>query len=272
MKTSVKGDRYITSVILGISIIFWIILLADPGGIMGIEHCHMTAGGSSKVSLPMLLQMNPFSDMMLGWILMVLAMMLPKLITPVQYIYAKSFKRRRLKLSLLFVISYTVVWSVMGIMMNIVILGFSLLLPNSFLPALGIGIIALIWQFSPVKQRCLNRGHDHIPIAAFGWRADLDVLKFGMMHGLWCICSGWALMLFPMVLPEGHNLGMIIVTVIMISEHMEHPRLPKWNFDFRVKLVRIIVSRFKIILHRNEEAQYRISYKSFIGLLPKTEK
>ena len=261
MKTTVRDGSYITAAILIISSIFWIILLLNPGGMMGIKHCHMTADGVSNVSLKMMLQMNPFSDMMTGWILMVLAMMLPKLISPVQYIYARSLKRRRFWLSLLFVLSYTMVWTVMGVVMNAVILGFNLLFPGgSYIPSLIIGVIALIWQFSPVKQLCLNRGHDHSSIAAFGWAADRDVLKFGMMHGIWCIGSGWALMLFPMILPEGHNLAMILVTFIMISEHMEHPRYPRWYFDFRLKLLRIMVGRIKINFKRKEEIQPQVNF------------
>lgn len=259
MKTSVRDDSYITAAILIISIVFWIVLLLNPGGIMGIKHCHMVTDGSSDVSLRMLLQMNPFSDMMTAWILMVLAMMLPKLISPVQYIYARSLKRRRLWLCLLFVLSYTIVWTVMGVMMNAVILGFNLLFPGgSYIPALIVGIIALIWQFSPVKQRCLNRGHDHRSVAAFGWAADRDVLRFGAVHGLWCIGSGWALMLFPMLLPEGHNLAMVLVTVIMISEHMEHPRYPRWYFDVRLKLIRILIARMKMRAKRKEEIHHPV--------------
>src|SRR3546814_20852665 len=73
-----------------------------------------------------------------------------------------------------------------------VILGVNLLMPMSYIPALVVGIIALVWQFSPVKQRCLNRGHDHRPLAAFGWRAHRDALLFGSVHGIWCVGSGWA--------------------------------------------------------------------------------
>lgn len=60
----------------------------------------------------------------------------------------------------------------------------------------------------------------------------------GLDHGLWCFGSGWALMLFPMLLPAGHNLAMLAVTVLMISEHLEHPKTPRWRFNFSGKLLR----------------------------------
>lgn len=246
MKTS-KRIRYSISIsILAVSAVFWVILLFNPGGIMTVKHCHVTLEGPSKASLQMMLQMNPVSDLMIGWTLMVLAMMLPKLITPVQYIYDRSFKSRRLGAALLFISGYTAVWIVMGFFMNALIVGLNLLLPNSYIPAIAIGVIAVIWQFSPVKQRCLNRGHDHVSLAAFGSEANRDAFMFGMMHGVWCVGAGWALMLFPMLLPSGHNVAMMVVTFIMISEHMEHPKFPKWYFTFRLKLLRIIIAQTKV--------------------------
>lgn len=248
MKLSKRIRYSISTAILAVSAVFWIILLFDPGGIMTVKHCHITMKGPSIASLQMILQMNPISDLMIGWTLMVLAMMLPKLIAPVQYIYEYSFKSRRFWSALLFIFGYTAVWIVMGFFMNVVIVGLNLLLPNSYMPAIGIGIIAVIWQFSPIKQRCLNRGHDHVTLAAFGSEADRDALMFGIMHGIWCVGAGWALMLFPMLLPAGHNLAMLAVTFIMISEHMEHPRLPGWHFSFRLKLLRVIFAQARISL------------------------
>lgn len=248
MKTS-KRIRYSVSItILAASAFFWVILLFNPGGIMTVKHCHVTLEGPSKASLQMMLQMNPVSDMMMGWTLMVLAMMLPKLITPVQYIYDRSFKSRRFWSALLFILGYTAVWIVMGFFMNAIIVGLNLLLPNSYIPALGVGIIAVIWQFSPIKQKCLNRGHDHVPLAAFGSEADRDAFMFGIIHGIWCVGAGWALMLFPMLLPSGHDLAMIVVTFIMISEHMEHPRFPGWHFSFRLKLLRMMIAQTRLNL------------------------
>lgn len=245
MTTSKRISYSISITILAVSALFWVILLFNPGGIMTVKHCHVTLEGPSKASLQMMLQMNPVSDLMTGWTLMVLAMMLPKLIAPVQYIYNRSFKNRRFASALLFIFGYTAVWIVMGFFMNAIIVGLNLLWPNSYIPAIGVGIIAVIWQFSPIKQRCLNRGHNHLPLAAFGPEANRDAIMFGIMHGVWCVGAGWALMLFPMLLPAGHNLAMIVVTFIMISEHMEHPRFPRWHFSFRLKLLRVIMARTK---------------------------
>jgi predicted metal-binding membrane protein len=233
----------ISIVILGITIIVWVLLLFNPGHIMTIEHCLVSDSGPSKASFQMLLDMNPVSSQLTGWGLMVIAMMLPKLIFPVRDIYERSLPRYRLPLSLLFLSGYIAAWMVVGLVMMTVILGLHLLMPGSFLPATGLGIIAMVWQFSPAKQRCLNRGHDHRTLAAFGWPAHRDAWLFGIMHGVWCVGSGWAIMLLPMLLPSGHNMAMIVVTLVMISEHMEHPQIPRWRINPRTKLFRIVAAQ-----------------------------
>jgi hypothetical protein len=248
MRLSESVRTLISLVILGISILVWVLLLINPGHIMTVERCHVSDSGPSVTSLHMLLEMNPIYSLLSGWGLMVVAMMLPKLIIPIQQIYARSFKRCRFLSSLLFVFGYIGVWMLVGIFLIAAILGLHLLMPNSYFPAIGLGTIAIVWQFSPVKQRCLNKGHGHQTLAAFGWAANRDALLFGVMHGVWCVGSGWALMLLPMMLPKSHNIAMIAVTLIMLSEHLEHPQLPRWRMDFRFKLFRVIVAQTKIRL------------------------
>jgi predicted metal-binding membrane protein len=181
---------------------------------------------------------------------MVVAMMLPKITTAVMHIYGSSLKRLRLILSVLFVLAYFTVWMFVSLGMIAFKMAGHLLMPASYLPAILIGVIALIWQFSPVKQRCLNRGHEHSVLSAFGWAAYRDTLRFGIMHGLWCVGAGWAIMLLPMLLPVGHTLAMIPVTLIMLSEHMEHPQYPQWRINFRGKLFRIILVQAQLKLKR----------------------
>lgn len=246
MRLSVKSSTVISLVIFTASILAWVVILFNPGHIMTMEHCHVSDAGPSATSLKMLLQMNPVSSQLAGWLLMVAAMMLPKLIVPILHIWRHSLRRRRLSLSLLFVLGYTGVWMVAGIAMIAAIIALHLLMPGSYLPAIALSIIAIIWQCSPVKQLCLNRGHDHRTLAAFGWPAARDALQFGVMHGVWCAGSGWAIMLLPMLLPSGHNFAMILVTFIMLSEHFEHPKMPRWRIDLRGKLFRLIAAQAQI--------------------------
>lgn len=248
MTISPRGRARVNISILLMSAITWTMLLVNPGSIMTLAHCPVTDSGASLVSFQMLLAMNPISSMMAGWALMLVAMMSPTLITPFRHILNRSFKRRRARSVTLFVVGYTAIWMAAGGVLIAVMLMLNLLVPQSYLPAVGVGIIAFVWQCSPIKQRCLNRNHNHSELAAFGIAADLDALHFGITHGVWCVGSCWALMLFPMLLSEGHFAAMVAVTFLMISERLEQPRPLSWRLRLRGKLIRIVVAQTRIRL------------------------
>lgn len=248
MKLSRDKRSAISLVMISISIAVWVLLLINPWHILTMAHC--SDMGTLPPSLQMLLMITPISLLLTGWALMVVAMMLPKLILPIWYIYGCSLKHHRFPSALLFVTGYVAVWMVAGLFLLSAILAVNLLIAQSYLPAIIAGIAALLWQFSPVKQRFLNRGHNHPALAAFGWPASRDALLFGINHGLWCIGSGWALMLFPMLLPKGHDLAMIIVAFVMLSEHLEHPQVPRWHLRWGSKLMRILFAQTQIGLKR----------------------
>jgi predicted metal-binding membrane protein len=234
--------------VLLISLVTWMMLLVTPGSIMTLAHCPATDSGASLASFQMLLAMNPISSLTAGWALMLVAMMSPMLITPIHHIRERSFKRRRAWAVTLFVIGYAAIWMAAGGVLIAVMLILNLLVPQSYLPAVMAGIIAFVWQCSPIKQRCLNRCHNHSELAAFGIAADLDALRFGVTHGVWCVGSCWALMLLPMLLSQGHFAGMAAVTFVMTSERLEQPRGLSWRLRFPGKLMRIAITQTRIRL------------------------
>lgn len=236
--------------ILLISAIAWMMLLVNPGSIMTLAHCPVTDSGASSASLKMLLAMNPPSSMAAGWALMLVAMMSATLIAPIGHIFERSFKSRRAWSVILFVTGYAAIWMTAGSALLAVKLGLSLLAPQSYLPAAVVGLIAFVWQCSPLKQRCLNRGHNHRELAAFGIAADRDAFHFGITHGLWCVGSCWALMLFPMLLAQGHLAAMAAVTFLMISERLEEPQPLSWALRVRGKLMRIMIAQTRILMHQ----------------------
>jgi predicted metal-binding membrane protein len=250
MTISTRERARVNIPILLISAVTWMMLLVNPGSIMTLAHCPVTDSGASLVAFQMLLEMNPISSMMAGWALMLVAMMSPTLITPLRHILNRSFKRRRARSVTLFVVGYAAIWmAAVGVLIAVMLM-LNLLAPQSYLPAVGVGIIAFVWQCSPIKQRCLNRGHNHSELAAFGIAADLDALRFGITHGVWCVGSCWALMLLPMLLLQGHFAAMAVVTFVMISERLEQPRPLSWRLRFPGKLMRIVVAQTRIRLQR----------------------
>ncbi|WP_299682068.1 DUF2182 domain-containing protein [uncultured Dokdonia sp.] len=249
MKIFKNLTNSISFVVITVSFLFWMILLFDPLNIMGGHSGHGSHGGhEGHMEMTNTTNTAIISGLMIGWIIMVVAMMLPKLISPIEHIYLKSLKRKRISSIILFITGYVFIWTIVGLFMNLIIVTLTNKMPGSYIPALIIGGIAIVWQFSPIKQRFLNLGHDHRAIKAFGWSASKDACLFGMEHGIWCFGSGWALMWFPMLLPQGHNLAMLLVMFMMVSEHMEQPQLPRWRFDFRMKLWRILKAQTKLKL------------------------
>jgi predicted metal-binding membrane protein len=237
--------------VLLLSAAAWIWLLVDPGGLMMQAHCAATVFGGGlplPASLPMLLAMNPPASLAAGWGLMLVAMMSPALILPIGHLRLRSFKRRRARAIVLFVAGYAAIWMAVGGVLLAGALAVGWLAPNSYLPAAGVTLLAIVWQLSPVKQRCLNRCHAHTELAAFGVAADLDALRFGASHGVWCAGSCWALMLSSMLLPRGHVAAMALVAVLTFSERLEYPRPPRWRWRGLGKVSRIAVAQARIRL------------------------
>lgn len=250
MTTSTRERARVNIPILLISAVTWMMLLVNPGGIMTLSHCPVTDSGASLASFQMMLEMNPLSSLMTGWALMLVAMMSPTLTAPLRHVINRSLKRRRARSVTLFLVGYAAIWMAAGGVLIAVMLMLSLLAPQSYLPAVGVGVIAFVWQCSPAKQRCLNRAHNHSELAAFGIAADMDALRFGITHGVWCVGSCWALMLLPMLLLQGHFAAMAVAAFVMASERLERPRPLGWRLRFPGKLMRILVARTRIRLQR----------------------
>src|SRR4051812_30562821 len=212
--------------VLAVSLIAWIAIVLEP---RAASCCAANGAGGS---LKMLMVANPPGALAMDWALMLVAMMAPMLVAPLYHIRISSFARRRLRSMALFVVGYGAIWMAAGVVIVAVELAATWLLPQSYLPAMIAGLIALVWQASPFKQRCLNRCHNHRPLAAFGIAADLDALRFGLGNGLWCTASCWSAMLFPMLLPQGqaHFIAMAAVALLMFCERLDPPKTPAWQW------------------------------------------
>jgi len=221
--------------------------VATPASAMPHNHYPLTKAGVSLDSFPMLL---PISSLMAGWALMLVAMMSLTLIAPICHVIERSFRRRRARSVTLFVIGYAVIWMAAGVVLIATMLMLNILMPQSYFPAVAVVIVAFVWQCSPIKQRCLNRNHNHRALAAFGIAADRDALHFGITHGAWCVGSCWLLMLLPMVVPYGHFAVMAVVSFVMTDERLEHPKPLSWCLRPRGTLMRMIVAQSQIRLHR----------------------
>ena len=176
--------------------------------------------------------------------LMFAAMMAPLIGPPVLHIRERSFASRRARATALFVIGYGVPWLAAS---AVLLYGASWIVSKESPLLLVVTVVAIAaWQCSPMKQRCLNRSHAHTALPAFGWKADLGVLRFGLVHAWWCIGSCFALMLLPMLFTRGHLVIMALVTLWMIGERLERAMPPAWRWRGPMNVIRIAVGQAKM--------------------------
>jgi predicted metal-binding membrane protein len=187
-----------------------------------------------------------------SWLLMLVAMMSPVLIAPICHIRFRSFRYRRVRSVALFVAGYAAPWTALGGVLMTMDLAVKSFAPPVYLAPACMAVIALVWQCSPIKQRCLNRCHAHTELAAFGTAADLDAIRFGTTHGLWCAGSCWALMLFPMLLPSGQVPAMALVSALIFSERIERPMQPSWRWRGLGRVARLVIGQTRIRLHAHD--------------------
>lgn len=187
-----------------------------------------------------------------GFAAMLLAMMPPLLSGPLLHVWRRSLSRRQFRAVALFMMGYGLTWLAAGVPL----IAMSLLLRSvaadvNWSPA-AFGIpVALAWQVTPLKQISLNRCHGRPPLAAFGFRAEVDALAYGAGHGVWCVGACWALMLVPLS-ASGllHWTAMVPVMLISIVERVRAPQLPRW----RAALPRLQLPLWAISKHMERTA------------------
>lgn len=196
-------------------------------------------------------------------VLMFAAMMLPLSGAPLRYVRDCSRARRPGWAVALFTAGYALPWIATGVVLLAVARRMSAA-DSPTVPWLAVMAVA-VFQASPAKQWCLNRCHAYPPLAAFGARADLNVLRFGLRHAGWCIGSCAALMLLPMLLTRGHLAGMAGVTVLIAGEKLGEPAPPRWRWRGPGKSVRLALAQTRTSLIARRSASVRARLPSPAG-------
>jgi predicted metal-binding membrane protein len=238
-----RARRRISVGVLLVSALAWAMLVSVPTHPWVVDLC---ASGATRWSWSLwaaLLQGSAPGLLAAGWLLMLLAMMAPTLVAPLLHVHQRSFRRRRARSLGLFGLGYFALWMLAGVALTLLQLMVLSTAPADGWPALAALLLALLWQCSPAKQRCLNRSHNHRALAAFGRAADRDAFAFGLSHGVWCFGSCWALMLLPMLWVQGHGFAMLAVTAVMVGERLEGPQPPRWKLRGLGKPMRIAIVR-----------------------------
>ncbi len=164
-----------------------------------------------------------------GWLLMSAAMMLPTTLPLLQIFRRLSAERgdRRLLLALL-IAGYLAVWTGFGLAAHGLDIGLHALAERSIWLTfngwvLGTAVlgIAALYQFSPLKYRCLDKCRTPLSFAMARWRGTehrKHAFLLGVDHGLFCVGCCWALMLLMFVVGTGNVGWMLLLGAIMAAE------------------------------------------------------
>ncbi|GAB4190701.1 MAG: hypothetical protein OHK0022_03710 [Roseiflexaceae bacterium] len=148
-----------------------------------------------------------------GWAVMTAAMMLPTA-APLTLLFARLVRRRpdRRWLVALLLLGYLVVWLLFGMaaragygMLDALAVAFWVSPPDWSISAALLGLAGL-YQFSPLKERCLDACRSPMQLIAAHWTGRdhwRQALLLGAHHGLFCVGCCWALMLLMFAVGAG---------------------------------------------------------------------
>jgi predicted metal-binding membrane protein len=167
-----------------------------------------------------------------GWTLMTVAMMLPTSM-PLVTLFRRLTRQRpdRLRLVILLVVGYLGIWVLFGGLAHLgdlfvhgAVEHSAWLGANAWIIGASTIMVAGIYQFTPLKYRCLDKCRSPLSFIAEHWRGSQEALqafRLGVHHGLFCIGCCWSLMLLMFVVGVG-NLGwmLALATVMAVEKNM----------------------------------------------------
>ncbi len=157
-----------------------------------------------------------------GWILMIVAMMLPSSIPLVMTFAALTGRRQRpRRLVALLLVGYLVVWAGFGLVAWVADRGIHAAVDSvpwlADHPELIVGatlLVAGLWQFSPLRDRCLDACRSPLGFVLNRWTGTSErreALAMGIAHGAFCVGCCWSLMLVMF----GVGLGSLTMMLIL---------------------------------------------------------
>lgn len=182
--------------------------------------CRAIPAGSSL--LPALLYAG-------GWLLMLVAMMLPTAL-PLVALFARMMRGRpdRGLLMILLIAGYLAAWSAFAVLAHALDACLHAFAANSALLAfngwaVGAAVLALAgaFQFSRLKYHCLEQCRTPLGFLARHWRGGAprrQAFGLGLRHGLFCIGCCWALMILMFVVGMGNVGWMLALGAVMATE------------------------------------------------------
>ena len=183
--------------LVGSAVVAWLSLAVWASSPFGRYLHHDAGDGSVGLAIGLFV---------IGWDLMVVAMMLPSSIPLVLTFRALVGRRTRpARLVGLVVLGYLLVWSAFGLLAWVADRAIHAAVAASpwlaAHPQLIMGAtlaVAGLWQFSPWRERCLEACRSPLGFVIARWRGTAErreALAIGLAHGAFCVGCCWSLML-----------------------------------------------------------------------------
>ena len=154
-----------------------------------------------------------------GWLLMVVAMMLPPALPMARRVIQNSKRYRRQRAAFLFAASSLLLWVGAGLVAVSAAVWAGAFEHRRWLLG-GSLLLGAAWELTPQKKRALKACHRTIPLPPDGRKADLACVKLGVNYSRACFRSGWALMLPMAVAGHVSVFLMLLLTGIALSEEV----------------------------------------------------
>jgi predicted metal-binding membrane protein len=166
---------------------------------------------------------------LLGWTVMVVAMMLPTTFPLVALFHCFVRARiNRARLTAVLVAGYLWTWTLFGL----VVYAFSQLAHAAIEQSTWLGdnlwvlapatlLLAGLYQFSGLKHLCLEKCRSPLAFILEHWHGggeSEEAFRLGMRHGVHCVGCCWSLMLLMFVVSLGNLVWMLALAAVMAVE------------------------------------------------------
>jgi predicted metal-binding membrane protein len=204
----------------GLVVVAWIlILLAAPTGLdVLIDHDYLLVTSH----LPWF---NALLLFLIGWQIMLCAMMLPSMLSVLSSVASRGPSPRVIRQPL-FLCGYTLVWTAFALVAFIgdtilhrLVANWWWLYAHSWCIGATIFTLAAILQFSPLKRRCLLLCSASSELCRGAYDYTLrDVWFRGLRYGSACLGSCWAIMLVMFAVGMKNILVIALLAGVMFAE------------------------------------------------------
>jgi predicted metal-binding membrane protein len=171
-----------------------------------------------------------FLMMFLMWAVMMVGMMLPS-VTPMVLIYAAVARKSAMQgmpvaPTTAFVSGYIAMWLIFSLFATIAQWGLdqaALLSPMRGSNSFGLGAVLLIaagiYQWLPIKDKCLHHCRSPVYFITTHWRpGSTGAFKMGLSHGAFCLGCCWVLMSLLFVVGVMNILWIAAITLFVLLE------------------------------------------------------